>query len=286
MGSTLKVPDESPNTRMANKFHEGGVFVAGDAAHVHSPTGGQGLNSIVQDQVNLAWTLALVEKGWASPDLLDTYTEERLPVITTMLQQSTTLLNALETSTASDGTDDVAWKRSRQLKQLGATCGWSSTVVDERAPEKPKEPVNVYGGEMGDDLRAGDRAPDAPGLVSVSGGKQESLSLFHIFRPVYHTALLFISDYNVMELVLKELRHYPDGSLKTVVAYPRDVAKASPEASADITLVDKEGHAFSAHGVSPDRPTIVAIRPDGVVGAIVFGVDGLKAYLEAVFSVI
>ncbi|KAH9910479.1 monooxygenase [Fomitopsis serialis] len=284
-GQLQWMADARANIRMANKFQEGRGFIAGDAAHVHSPTGGQGLNSSVQDSFNLAWKLALVEKGWASPDLLNTYTEERLPVIAAMLEQSTTLLNALETSTPDD-TDDAAWKRDRQLKQLGVNYRWSSIVVDGRAPEKPKEPANVYGGETGGDLRAGDRAPDAPGLVSMSGDKQESLSLFRIFRPVYHTVLLFTSDSSAMQPVLEELRRYPAGSLKTVMAYPRDTAQASPEASADITVVDKEGHAFSAYGVSPDRPTIVAIRPDGVVGAIVFGVDGLKAYLEAVFSAI
>ncbi|KZT72192.1 monooxygenase [Daedalea quercina L-15889] len=277
-----------PNIRMVNKFSEGRGFVAGDAAHVHSPTGGQGLNSSIQDSFNLAWKLALVEKGWASPELLSTYTEERLPVIAAMLQASTRLLNALQGSNAERSDDDTAWKRAGILKMLNINYRWSSIVVDERAPEKPKEPVDVYGGETGGDLRAGDRALDAPALllVSTDGDRQDALSLFSIFRPVYHTVLLFNPDANAALPILEEVKRFPPGSLKTVVVYPRDTVQFSAVAGADITVVDKEGHAFIAYGVSPERPTIVVIRPDGVVGAVVYGLDGLKPYLKIVFSAI
>ena len=66
--------------RLADTFRLGNVFLAGDAAHVHSTTGGQGMNCCMQDAFNLGWKLALVVKGQAKPALLDTYEAERRPV--------------------------------------------------------------------------------------------------------------------------------------------------------------------------------------------------------------
>ncbi|WP_107657572.1 FAD-dependent monooxygenase [Nocardia suismassiliense] len=65
------------NTRQVTEYRKGRVLLAGDAAHVHSPFGGQGLNLGIGDAVNLGWKLAAVVRGWARPDLLDTYTTER-----------------------------------------------------------------------------------------------------------------------------------------------------------------------------------------------------------------
>jgi 2-polyprenyl-6-methoxyphenol hydroxylase-like FAD-dependent oxidoreductase len=65
------------NTRMAPTMHLGRIFLAGDAAHVHSPVGGQGMNTGIQDALNLAWKLALVLRGAAKPELLDSYNAER-----------------------------------------------------------------------------------------------------------------------------------------------------------------------------------------------------------------
>ena len=67
-------------TRQAATYRKGRVLLAGDAAHVHSPVGGQGLNTGVQDAVNLGWKLAQVVKEISPPSLLDTYHDERHPV--------------------------------------------------------------------------------------------------------------------------------------------------------------------------------------------------------------
>jgi 2-polyprenyl-6-methoxyphenol hydroxylase-like FAD-dependent oxidoreductase len=65
------------NTRLADRYRKGQVFIAGDAAHVHSASGGPGLNLGLQDAANLAWKLAATLQGWAPEDLLDTYQAER-----------------------------------------------------------------------------------------------------------------------------------------------------------------------------------------------------------------
>jgi 2-polyprenyl-6-methoxyphenol hydroxylase-like FAD-dependent oxidoreductase len=79
-----------PATRMVDRYRTGRVFLAGDAAHLHPPTGGQGLNTGIQDAYNLGWKLASVLR--AGPEsLLDTYEEERLPVAAAVLGLSSQL---------------------------------------------------------------------------------------------------------------------------------------------------------------------------------------------------
>ncbi len=75
-------------TRQATAYRVGRVLVAGDAAHVHSPDGGQGLNTGVQDAVNLGWKLAQVVKRTSPPELLDTYQAERQPVAARVLRNT------------------------------------------------------------------------------------------------------------------------------------------------------------------------------------------------------
>ncbi|WP_266160602.1 FAD-dependent monooxygenase [Dyella silvatica] len=79
-------------TRQAASYRERRVLLAGDAAHVHSPIGGQGLNTGVQDAVNLGWKLAQVIKGTAAENLLDTYHAERHPVAARVLQHTMALM--------------------------------------------------------------------------------------------------------------------------------------------------------------------------------------------------
>jgi NADPH-dependent dioxygenase len=66
--------------RLAKNYREDRVFLAGDSAHVHSTTGGQGMNCCIQDACNLGWKLAYVLQGVARPELLDTYVDERRPI--------------------------------------------------------------------------------------------------------------------------------------------------------------------------------------------------------------
>ncbi len=68
------------NARQATTYRKGRVLLAGDAAHVHSPLGGQGMNLGIGDAMNLGWKLAATIQGWAPDGLLDTYTAERHPI--------------------------------------------------------------------------------------------------------------------------------------------------------------------------------------------------------------
>jgi len=85
--------------RQAEHYRVGRVFLAGDAAHTHSPVGGQGMNTGILDAANLSWKLAAVLRGHAGDALLDTYESERYPVGTAVIKGSGRMLRALQIKT-------------------------------------------------------------------------------------------------------------------------------------------------------------------------------------------
>ena len=126
------------NIRMVSRYRVGDVFLAGDAAHVHSPAGGQGLNTGVQDAYNLAWKLAT-----GDDTLLDTYEQERLPVAASVLGISTRLHRR-----AVEAADDAMDRSDPVLRQLSLNYRGGPLAAEHRL--SPGE------------VRAGDRAPDSP----------------------------------------------------------------------------------------------------------------------------
>ncbi|MEV6276268.1 rifampin monooxygenase [Nocardia sp. NPDC051832] len=85
------------STRLAERYRDGRVLLAGDAAHVHPPMGGQGLNLGIQDAFNLGWKLAAALAGWAPADLLDSYQTERRPVAADVLDNTRAQMQLLAT---------------------------------------------------------------------------------------------------------------------------------------------------------------------------------------------
>ncbi|OWK37796.1 FAD-dependent oxidoreductase [Fimbriiglobus ruber] len=151
------------NVRLADRFRMGRVFLAGDAAHVHSPAGGQGLNTGVQDAYNLGWKLGAVLRG-APETLLDSYEAERLPVAAHVLGMT----SALHKRWANGGTPRSAADDVYQLR------------------------LSYQGGPLARDngggrVRAGDRAPDAP-CRDAAGNL---VRLFDAFRGPHFTLLAF-----------------------------------------------------------------------------------------------
>ena len=158
------------NARLADRYRVGRAFLVGDAAHIHPPTGGQGLNTSVQDAYNLGWKLAAVGAG--APDkLLDSYEEERRPVAASMLGLATKLLD-----TAKRG----EMRRGREVHQLDLGYPESSLTL-----ERP---------ERGGGLLAGDRAPDAP----IRGAAGQSMRLFELFKGAHWTLLGYEVERNVV----------------------------------------------------------------------------------------
>jgi len=291
LGRVRYLAEYRPHVRMAETFRKGRVLVAGDAAHIHTPFGGQGLNSSIQDAVNLGWKLSLVEKGIATPSLLDSYTEERLPVIAEMLKKSTELYNVAARA-QSDGTySEKAWYRGGELHMLGVNYRWSSIVADERTlkEETPGDPYGVLASGVCDVVRAGERAPDAPGLIVLrpgvgTGPQQETTSLFNIFGPSYHTALIFSDGTEKAEQMVSHLGAYPPELLRKVQVYGDGIHSQATSDNADVSVVDRDGRAHGGYQVRKDEFLVVIVRPDGVIGGIVRGTEGVMRYFGGVFA--
>ncbi|KAG1812529.1 FAD binding domain-containing protein [Suillus subaureus] len=260
------------NIRMVNKFSEGRVFVAGGT--VHSPTGGQGLNSSVQDAFNLGWKLALVEKGLADKSLLETYNAERRPVISEMLEMTTAILNQVVKA------KDMTIPRNPIVFMLGVNCRFSNIVLDEFVI--PGKPINAYGMLDEEHLEAGDRAPDAPNMLQVGGGKSDVKTLFGLYRPWYHTVLVFAPSHADATPILGALEAYDTSVVRSAVVLPSSALVTSIASPADLVLVDQEGHAYSAYLVESGQTKVFVIRPDGVVGAIVHGAKGVRKYFSRI----
>ncbi|KAF4566117.1 hypothetical protein EYR40_002068 [Pleurotus pulmonarius] len=267
----------TPNVRMVDSFRKDRVFVAGDAAHVHSPAGGQGSNSGAQDAFNLGWKLALVIKGIARPPLLESYNAERLPVIAEMLQ----LTSALHDKTFKASLDDEAWKRGSRLDQLGVNYRGTPFVLDE-IEGRPSSTSNCYDSRPSGVLMAGDRAPDASSLVAIRG-VLTSDRLFDIFSATRHTILIFPGQGGDTEAsrVVELLKAYPLGLFKSVGVLPSD-STASLDVGLDLVVKDGQGNGHEAYKISSGSTVIVAVRPDGVIGAMVTDSDGLRRYLDIV----
>ncbi|KAL0570392.1 hypothetical protein V5O48_011568 [Marasmius crinis-equi] len=264
------------NIRMVNKFGEGRVFVVGDAAHVHSPAGGQGMNSGVQDAVhpapqmpiNLGWKLSLVQRNLAPKTLLDTYTSERLPVIASMLNKTTQMMDKIFT-TDQTKVGGASWNRESETLMFGINYRSSSIALDERY--KP-EAVDPYRSGMDGSVRAGDRAPNA-----IGAGKK---SLFDFFDSVSHTVIVFGPDLGVSE-VREAVSRYPAELIRIVVVYPPGVEIASDSDTG--VFIDGEGQAYRHYQVEKDRRMVIVVRPDGYIGAVVRDATGMKEYFNCVF---
>jgi len=115
--------------------------------------------------MNLGWKLALVMKGLASPTLLDSYTAERLSVIASMLEKTKLLANHTFTSSGDMSKMEAAFTRGHELFQLGVNYRGSKVIVDESPQATEDEVIDSYRSGEDGQVRAGDRAPDAPDLL-------------------------------------------------------------------------------------------------------------------------
>ena len=86
------------------------------------------------------------------------------------------------------------------------------------------------------------------------------------------------------ERVLDVTKKYPEGLVKTVAISPQGASASKVVGQPDLAVIDKDGYAFTEYQVSPEKPMIVIVRPDGVVGGIVYGLDGFEKYFGNIFS--
>lgn len=178
------------SSRVAESLRKGRVFLLGDAAHIHSPESGQGMNAGVQDAINLAWKLAAVIHGVAAPRLLDSYEAERLPIIRAIVRDTEIAQKAISLdSPAKIALRDLAAASLGRWRfvQKRLTAAFSATAFHYRDSSIVDQYVQPFMDHLaaiakGEPFRAiarhiafraapapGDWAPDAAGLVAPDG---------------------------------------------------------------------------------------------------------------------
>lgn len=268
--------------RKVAQYRRGRVFLAGDAAHIHSPAGGQGMNTGMQDAWNLAWKVALVQSGRARPDpLLDSYSQERGAVGEKVLRDAARL-----TRVATLRNWLAQFLRNQMLDALGHFAWFRRTFLrnlSELDIHYPKSPLNgeSRGGWPARAPKPGDRIAEAR-LQARDGAREERL-LQIIRGPSYH--LLLLSDPATpsstegLQDVAKQAQTTFPGVLKTHVVVPAATPMPAGTGAASLWL-DPQG---TVHRWFGSRGTVaLVVRPDGYLGCRQRPAswDDLNAYLS------
>ncbi len=254
--------------RMTERFRVGRVFLAGDAAHIHSPAGGQGMNTGIGDAYNLGWKLVLVAGGRAEESLLDAYEAERMPFARAILSGSDRGFHLVDT------TDPV----SQRIKFVGvpflfnlasraALRGRAFWLVSQLWTTYRDSPAVAESGPVGRLPRAGDRAP----FGHLEAGGDAGRSTFDLLSGTDHHLLFFEGlrpDPTRAEATWEEIVQLVEGYRAPVD--PHRIAA---------------GNARLHERYGADVPSLFLIRPDGHIAYRGDAADiiDLKLYLDRWF---
>ncbi|MFZ0564985.1 MAG: FAD-dependent monooxygenase [Chlamydiales bacterium] len=238
--------------RITPHLRKGPVFLAGDAAHIHSPAGGQGLNTGIQDAINLAWKLALVIQGASSEALLDSYETERI-IIAKEVLKGTTKATKILTFAQKRGRPLFEWGFRLLLLRKKFRLKLASTL-SELAIHYRNSPLTraMARDKEWKGPRPGERAPDG----NLEGGK----SLFDLFKTSKHVLLLFEDRPSFSQAIVSEYGSW-----------------------IDIHIIKSEDIKRKYHA---GPQTLYLIRPDGYVGycSFAFKTKEVVAYLLRIFK--
>jgi 2-polyprenyl-6-methoxyphenol hydroxylase-like FAD-dependent oxidoreductase len=256
--------------RSSKVMRQGRVLIAGDAAHVHSPAGGQGMNTGLHDAFNLGWKLALVAGGRAPVALLDTYPQERGPIAADVMAVTHRLVRTFTTSSPSR-----RWLRDRLLPAVG------TSPAERRFATRVSQVAHNYrGGPLTStaprpqrgSIMPGDRLPGVQGLRLGDG----EVSTFELLHDPVHTLLVLAG------------RRPHHATLRDVVArfgrweaLARTVVIAPPDGAPDGAVGDPELRAHRRYRALGGR--LILVRPDGYVAcsAPPSHPEVIERYLEA-----
>jgi len=250
------------HSRTVPHYRDRRVFLVGDAAHVHSPAGAQGMNTGIQDAYNLAWKLALVVRGIADEALLDSYQAERHPVGVRLLKTTDRLFSVF------GGQNPLA--RLARGRVAPVIAGRLLTRTWVRRPfigllaqlriKYPDSPLSAeYGSGWRDAPAPGDRAREAD--VIIDG---RDAHLYEVFRGTQHTVLLFTGLDDdarpAVELcrIAEQLEQRYPGMVKA------RVVSAERFADHPVTLGDPTRSAHRQYGITSASAFVV--RPDKYLG--------------------
>ncbi|MEJ0104165.1 MAG: FAD-dependent monooxygenase [Bacteroidota bacterium] len=255
------------STRLATRYREGHVFIAGDAAHIHPPTGGQGMNTGIQDAYNLAWKMALVLKDAAPESLLDSYNAERREVG----------MNIIENTLKASLNKDANGFRSGRLSDTQILLSYRNSEWVSH------EEIQITGANT---LQAGDRAPDCTGLRRKGVGFP--FRLFDILQGTQHVLIIDVShneEQAIEELSAWALHTDLPASFIRIVA----IGQLSTINIAGIGIsyiYDPEGTFAGVYGSTSGAAWLV--RPDGYIGwcSQRWQSPGITEYLEKIFGTV
>ncbi|MEV0386641.1 FAD-dependent monooxygenase [Nonomuraea sp. NPDC050643] len=243
--------------RVAPRYRDGRVFLVGDAAHVHSPAGAQGMNTGIQDAYNLAWKLALVVRGIATNPLLDSYHAERHPVGKRLLTTTDRLFAVISGQAAI-----ATFLRAHLAPQIASRVlarrsirTWLVGTLAQLRVAYPASPLNREDGSGWKDAPApGDRARQADVLIDG-----EPRRLHDLLLGTRHTVLLFAGTSGARQeaelcRVADRIRHaYPDLVAAYVISTERFTGHPA-------LVGDPDHSAHDQYGLS--RAAAFVIRPD------------------------
>jgi 2-polyprenyl-6-methoxyphenol hydroxylase-like FAD-dependent oxidoreductase len=258
------------HNRGASHYRAGPMFLAGDAAHIHSPAGAQGMNTGIQDAINLGWKLAYVLTGRANPALLDTYEPERAPIGRFVLRYTD---RAFSVATSANPFVRIARTRVMPLLlplavRVRSGRALAFRTVSQLDVRYRRSPLAVEGEpRLRRGPRAGDRLPDAP---IRAGGEPSSL---HRATSAAGWHLLLCGPALEWTGVDSAVALGADDSL--------NVHRLSAQYGAD-ALHDHTGLALRRLGLNPGDVGQYLVRPDGHIGYRSAGteLDGVENYLR------
>lgn len=291
--------------RKIASYRKGRVFFAGDSAHCHSPVGGQGLNTGLQDAYNLAWKLALVERGVGRDTLLESYDAERAPIAKALLAGTgnatkvATLRHPvgqqLRNSVAGflSSLDVVQQRLTRNVGELNLGYRHSPIVGQDRGSllmsnvtaDRTTEKASVADWlDFGSGPHPGDRAPDAE-VIGADG----VVRLYPLLHDTKHTLLLFdghaatAAGYDNLEAIAAAMEARFSHVVSTHVVIPKPARREGLLASCSV-LLDPDGHLHHRYGAGAE--CLYLIRPDIYVGyrCQPAQLDKLDAYLKTIFA--
>ncbi|MBC3841808.1 hypothetical protein GXW82_21025 [Streptacidiphilus sp. 4-A2] len=221
------------------QYRFGRVFLAGDAAHIHSPAGGQGMNTGLQDAFNLGWKLAAACQGQASEVLLDSYHAERHPVAARVIEFSSTLTRL------STLANPVAQHLRNAALHVASGIAPGRLALAEQTEEttlsyRGSPAVIASSGHA--ELRSGDHLPDLAGTE-------------------LRTVLAAEAGHVLVTIGTGREPAKAPGGIRQVLIADTD----APVAGYDAVVADREQRAAARFGLKAGR---ILVRPDGYIGAI------------------
>lgn len=287
LGSRMRLRDASwasafhISVRAVPAMRDGRVFLAGDAAHIHSPVGGQGMNTGIADAVNLAWKLALHFRGLGGEALLDSYGAERLPVVRSLLSTTSTMEHLLMLR------DPLAARlRNAAVSALAPRSAVRAAAARWLGGQAAAYPAGPAVARSARSPRPGTPAPDVDGLIAPDGRPVRLSAL--LGRDPRHVALLFTASSRVgsrirAQRIAAGLTARWGAVLRVHVVTP---GVGSPDAPGDpAAMLDPTGTAHRRYGAR--RPSVHLVRPDAVIGfrGRLDDTDALHAHLERALGV-